>query len=330
MRAAKIQRYTQITLIRTRARGVLAFGVSATLSSLLFSSVFFLSALLLTPLATAAPSTKRDYAGVRQTAEQLAAAYPQSTETFELGTSDSGESIIGLKIGHGTTANLVVSTHHGNEYGSTEVALAFAESLAQAPITSQTVYIIPVLNISGYNKRSRSEQASGRNWDPNRNYPGPCATEGPFTLKSTKLLADFLAQRNIVASATLHTYYPAVVYPWGLSTLDLSTVYDDLFKGLVSAATFLSGYATGNSSEVIYPADGTFEDYAFWKEGIWSLLFELGDTHTPDLNALNDIIKSNVPGMRRLFEQAPTTRAPLHAFTGRCALHLQKLDRHDE
>ena len=133
-----------------------------------------------------------------------------------------------------------------------------------------------------------------------------------------------------MASATLHTYYPAVVYPWGIASKDLSTPYDDLFKSLVALATQESGYQTGNSTEVIYPASGTFEDYAFWKHGIWSLLFELGYSHTPSDGDVADLLRVNVPGLRRMMENAPKTRAPDHTFKGTCDLKLLSLDRHDE
>src|SRR5205823_12865107 len=124
------------------------------------------------------------------------------------------------------------------------------------------IYVIPVLNISGYNANNRTERdLNGRYRDPNRDYPGPCGTEGPFHLKSTASLAKFVEQENIIASATLHTYYPAVVYPWGLSTYDTSTPYDNIFKTMVIHATEWSRYTVGNSTEVIYPADGAYEDY---------------------------------------------------------------------
>jgi hypothetical protein len=83
---------------------------------------------------------------------------------------------------------------------------------------------------------------------------------------------------------------------------------------------------------VIYPADGAFEDYAFWKHGIWSLLFELGDTHEPSLDQVNTLVQVNVPGLRRFLEQAPRTRAENHAFTGKCdtSKSMRKRDKHDE
>jgi predicted deacylase len=271
-------------------------------------------------------ASKRQYSEVKSYLASLAQAFPRNARVFELGVSDSGEMIQGLQIGSGPIQNLVVATHHGNEYGSTEVALGFARSISERPIRDQTIFLIPVLNISGYNSKSRRE----RGFDPNRNYPGPCGTEGPFTLKSTAALAKFIAERNIITSATLHTYSPAVVYPWGLSSHDLKTGYEGIFKGLVAEATRESHYATGNSTELIYPADGTYEDYAFHEHGIWSILFELGYSHSPDPAAVKKAVEVNVPGIRRMFESAPTQRAENHRFRGKCDHSLVSLDRHDE
>jgi carboxypeptidase T len=276
-------------------------------------------------------ATTRRYPEVKAFLQTLAADYPANVALFSLGATDGKDELIGVKIGNGPIHNLVVSTHHGNEYGSAEMALAFAESLAKQPIVGQTLYVVPVLNITGYNARRREERdASGRSFDPNRNYPGPCGTEGPFTLKSTKAIADLIEREKIVTSATLHTFYPAVVYPWGLSTRDLETPYTSEFKKLVTDATQESRYQVGNSTEVIYPADGTFEDYAFLKHGIWSILFELGTSHSPSETAIQDMIRTNLPGMRRMFENAPKATAENHAFTGRCDMRLRSLDRHDE
>lgn len=290
--------------------------------------------LLLLPLfasASESAETTRNYAGVKTYLADLASKFPAAAAGITLGDSDSGEKILGLRVGNGPMKTLVVGTHHGNEYGSAEVALAFARSVAANPIPGQTVYVIPVLNIGGYNKRDRYElAATGRRMDPNRDYPGPCGTEGPFSLKSTQALADFVDREKIVASATLHTYYPAVVYPWGLSSHDLSTPYDAQFQQLVEAATVESRYRVGNSTEVMYPADGTFEDYAYWKHGVWSILFELGFSHSPSEAEIQNMINVNVPGIRRMLEKSPGALAANHGFSGRCDRLLKVLDRHDE
>lgn len=291
---------------------------------------FVILFLLISIQSHAAPLLDRDYSSVVETLNRIARDNPHTSQLFNLGTSDNGQDIQGIRIGSGPIHNLVVSTHHGNEYGSTEVALAFVEEIAKNPIAGQTLFVIPVLNIEGYDTRSREEPARGRWYDPNRNYPGPCGTEGPFTLKSTKLLADFIDTANIINSATIHTSFPAVVYPWGLSGEDINTPYMDTFIKLAHDATFVSRYEIGNSTEVIYPANGTYEDYAYWKHGIWSMLFEVGYSHRPDLKDVKELTRVNVPGLRLMFENAPIERASNHDFTSDCSFRMMLLDRHDE
>jgi carboxypeptidase T len=261
------------------------------------------------------PAANRKYASVREYLNDLALTHPKNAEVVKITDSDSGLPVEGLKIGSGTVSYLIVGTHHGNEYGATEVALAAAKDLAENPIPDRTIYVVPVLNISGYDRKNRYENS----YDPNRDYPGPCGTDGPWHLKSTSGLAKFIDEKNIVSSATLHTFWPTVAYPWGTSTNDFATLYDDMFKDLAKAATFLSHYEIGYSGAVIYPADGTFEDYAFWKHGIWSLLFEIGGSHNPSASEVDELLRVNVPGLRKMMEDAPTTRAENHNFTASCS-----------
>jgi carboxypeptidase T len=250
--------------------------------------------------------------------QQIAQKNPGTTKLLTIGVNDQGTPIQALQIGDGPVNSLIVATHHGNEYGSTAVALGVADALAKNPVEGQTVFVIPVLNITGYNRFSRHENGIKGSFDANRDYPGPCRSGTTFNLKSTKALADFVENKNIQISATLHTYWPAVVYPWGISTRDTSTLYDKEFQALTRAATIESNYQTGNSTQVLYAADGTFEDWAFWKYGIWSLLFELGFSHNPDATAIKNMVDSNIPGIRRFLETSPKQRAENHQFTGRC------------
>jgi carboxypeptidase T len=206
------------------------------------------------------------------------------------------------------------------------VARAFAASLAAEPIPGLTVYVLPVLNVSGYDRKQREEKG----YDPNRDYPGPCGSDGPFRLQSTAALARFVEQEGIVSSATLHTFYPAVVYPWGITTRETEVPQLDLFRTLAESATRESRYQVGNSTDVIYPANGTFEDYAYWKHGMWSLLFELGFSHSPGRNQIVGMAEANVTGLRRFLETAPRARTDRHAFTGECDYRLLGLDRRDE
>lgn len=266
-----------------------------------------------------------NYNNILKSMDQIAITNPANVKVFTMGTNSQGQAIQGLKIGSGPVNSLVVATHHGNEYGSTAVALGFAQELASHPIQKQTVYVIPVLNISGYNRADRYEKnVQGLMTDPNRDYPSPCKTDAPYQLKSTEALSKFLIDKNIQISATLHTYWPAVVYPWGISTTDLSTPYEDQYKLLVAAATAESKYQTGNNTQILYPADGTFEDYAYFKHGIWSLLFELGFSHNPDPIAVKNMIQANTPGLRRFLEESPTVRVTQHKFIGHCDARMLK------
>lgn len=265
-----------------------------------------------------------NYDKVVQTIQQIADKYPANAKLISIGVNDQGQRIQALQIGDGPVNSLIVGTHHGNEYGSTAVALGVADSLAKNPLVGQTVYVVPVLNISGYNRNSRYESSVGGSVDPNRDYTGPCKSGSSFTLKSTKALADLVDTKNIQISATLHTYWPAVVYPWGISTTDTSTPYDQKYIELAQAATVESRYQIGNSTQVLYAADGTFEDYAYWKHGMWSLLFELGFSHNPDQTAIKNMVDVNVPGLRRFFDQAPKQRANDHQFNGRCDARIMQ------
>ena len=256
----------------------------------------------------------------------LAGSFPANARLFDLGRSDSGRVIPGIALGNGAVKQLVVATHHGNEFGSTEVAKAVAASLAEQPLQGLTVYVIPVLNLDGFDRRQRWE--NGR--DPNRDYPGPCGSDGPYHLKSTKALADFTQREQIVTALTFHTFTPVVAYPWGVSTKETETIQHILFEELAQQAVQESHYQTGTSTDTIYPADGTFEDFAYWQFGAWAFLFELGRSHTPGQSDVAEMIRVNVPGVRRLLAAAPRERAEDHAFTGLCDKNLKILDRHDE
>ncbi len=291
---------------------------------------FLISSVTADALLDPNPPERRNYKEVQAFLGELVQTY-KSVELIEIGQANTGESIVGVKIGNGSIHNLVVGTHHGNEYGSSEVALAAALSFAKNPIANQTIFVIPVLNISGYNAKNRQENMpGGYSLDPNRDYPGACDTSGPFKLNSTKALADFVAREGIVASVTLHTFAAMVLYPWGVSTHDVKTAYNDQFVELGKACASASGYKVGNSTDELYPADGTFEDYAFWAHGVWSMLFEMGNSHSPSQSAVNQLIVGNVPGLRAFFQIAPTQRAADHEFRGKCEAHLLGLDLRNE
>ncbi len=295
--------------------------------------IFIIWTLLLPAAAWAAPiGMSRDYARVQNFLVDLAKSNPRTTRLFELGQNSRGESILGVKIGEGSVKNLVVATHHGDEYGSTEVALGLAEDLARDPIQGRTIYVIPVLNIPGFNSGRRGElDGNGKTHiDPNRDYPGPCGPTTPFRLRSTRALADFIEREKIVTSATLHTSGAMILYPWGVPADNTATEYERDYQELGRMCTVASDYRIGNSTELLYPAVGSFEDFAYWKYGIWSILFEIGRRRSPDADELRELVRENIPGLRGLLANAPSTRAPKHRLESTCTSQFLGMDLRDE
>jgi hypothetical protein len=150
---------------------------------------------------------------------QELAKKPQ-TSLFTLGQNDQGQSIVGIILGDASVAktkHLMVGTHHGNERMAAEVPFHFANIVLDAlnnpnhpehdKYENSLIYVIPVLNISGYNANRREEMGSdNRTHDPNRDYEDPCRTKADFGLKSTTLLAELIEKENIIAAVTLHGY----------------------------------------------------------------------------------------------------------------------------
>ncbi len=74
------------------------------------------------------------YGNIVTRMEQIAKDYPAQAQMFILGNNDQGVAIKGLKIGTGSVNSLVVATHHGNEYGSTEVGMNNRTAVPKASI----------------------------------------------------------------------------------------------------------------------------------------------------------------------------------------------------
>lgn len=212
--------------------------------------------------------------------------YPD-TGLFSLGKNDQGQDIVGLIIGNpnsGMTKHLVVGTHHGNERMSAIVPLLFAEKILAQRDRDAVYFVIPVLNISGYNRNSRQETgADGRSYDANRDYEDACATKVDFKLKSTSLISQLVERENIIGAVTVHGYVGTFTFPWGTTVKPYETQDDALMVDLAKKAVVHNNYKIGTHGGAIYPASGAFEDWAYFKLGVWSFLLEIKNPSS-DLN----------------------------------------------
>ncbi len=248
-------------------------------------------------------------------------------QKFVLAKSDSGETIWGVRIAKATTKNrqgdidlsprLVVASHHGNELLSVDLALQFTKDLIEetrhpkwGDAGDQTYYIIPALNVTGYNKEDRFEKnAAGTVVDPNRDYPDPCGPKNSFQLKSTKALADFMTAKKIISAVTIHGYVGTFTYPWGTYAENTHTADHFKFDTLGKAAVRENGYQTGTHADVIYPTAGAFEDWAYSELGTWTMLLELDNQP----NLANDS-----KALLRFFADVPKSASKNHNFAGKC------------
>ncbi len=253
----------------------------------------------------------------------LQAQYPQYSSLFSIGQNDEGTDIIAMrisitpqivdakKVGH-----MVVATHHGNEGACPPFTAYFAEQmlkrfasteLFRGILTETEWTIIPVLNVTGYNSNNRYEY--GR--DPNRDYPGPCNSQPGGNLKSIKAFIEFAKTRVYTGSLTVHGYVGALTYPWGVDADNLHTQDHNAFDQMTKKAAEINGYRFGTSTDVVYPADNTYEDYAYWKHGMWSLLLEMAS------GSQSDIEKTSLATMA-FFDQLDSSPSLKNQFTGHC------------
>jgi len=272
-----------------------------------------------------------EYDRVTTKMTQLMAAYPNLTQSMSIGTNDQNAQILGLKIEKKNIYQdsiekrrfLLVGTHHGNERLSADLALRFAEDLLKrfagttsyeseeiAGLEDAIFYVVPVLNIDGFNANRREDKtSSGQSIDPNRDYPDVCVDQPSFRLKSTANLARFIDQENIVGAVTVHGYVGTFTYPWGIYTDDTKTLDDAFFKNVTNRAVLFNNYRTGTHTAVIYAAAGAFEDYAYHKFGVWTTLLELARSPKLDRDSL---------AMLSYFADLPAERSNQHQHLGNC------------
>lgn len=295
------------------------------------TSVFALSLLSLFSLKTFGADR---YQNVLSRMEALRSKHSDTSEIFSIGKNDDGIDIMAMRISlspkqvdEKKLGHIMVGTHHGNELGAAEFTLKFIEDLL-ARYKSDEVYkgklgetewtIIPVLNISGYNAANRYEHSV----DPNRDYPGPCINAAGGQLKSIRTLMDFMKQRVYVGSLTVHGYVGSLTYPWGVSTPNTHTEDHNAFQKVTEKAAEHNGYQVGTSTDIVYACDGSYEDYAYWKYGMWSLLLELKNGNAQDIQDTSLAIASYYDQL----DSAPSTH---HVLTAGCS-RTRKPDLHNE
>jgi len=282
----------------------------------------------------AAPTGR--YKDVVDKMTSLQQQYASISSMFSIGQNDDGVDIYAMrisltpaKIDPSKVGYLVVGTHHGNELYAATFTVEFLQSVLARYTSSELVHstlpetewtFVPVLNVSGYNADDRYEHGQ----DPNRDYPGPCISAAGGKLKSIRLMMNLLDTRIFTGSLTVHGYLGGLTYPWGVDVSDTHTKDQNLYDSLFSKAAALNGYRYGTSTDVVYPCDGAFEDYVYWKKGIYSMLLELVSGSDQDRA---DTLKATT----LYFDSLEASPSVSNQFTTQCrSQHERRPDPHLE
>jgi hypothetical protein len=161
--------------------------------------------------------------------------------------------------------------------------------------------VFDTMNYYGYgvdgvdlNRNYEFEWASGSNLSA-PTYPGPAPASEPEIAVLQQLMID----NQFVAGITYHTYSELVLFPFGyadgVAGPDAAALEDLAVEMAVTIPKLNSaGHYDPIPSWDLYPANGTTDDYAYGKHGIFSYTFELGVEFIPPPADVQQISEDNM------------------------------------
>ena len=124
-------------------------------------------------------------------------------------------------------------------------------------------------------------------------------------------MKKYLTSRTFTGSLTVHGYLGAITYPWGVDVDNTHTLDHNQYEQITSKAAAIAGYHYGTSTDIVYPCEGAYEDYVYWKHGMWSLLLELK-------SGSEDDIQKTTQATFSWFDQLDSSPSVKNQFTGHC------------
>ncbi|KAH8412137.1 hypothetical protein KR009_000023 [Drosophila setifemur] len=185
----------------------------------------------------------------------------------------------------------------------------FVRQLAE----SHDWYIVPVLNVDGFvythdkdrmwrKTRQPSDISTCVGVDPNRNYDShwmenggasenPCAEDyggpRPFSEPEIQAMSDFVSsiKDKINVMLAFHSYSQLLLSPYGHTKEEFPPNYNDMMEvakaygDAVESMPYGTIYRYGSAADVLYPASGATNDWAYNEQGIEiSYTIEFRDT----------------------------------------------------
>jgi predicted deacylase len=263
----------------------------------------------------------------------VAAAVPEVVKAQTLGQSIRGRSIpyaiINATCQSTPPAVLLVGTHHGDEWSSTEAALANVDYLlrggsdVRALLRSYAFYVLPVLNVDGH-EASPPTRENADGVDINRDYAYPERPESSaFKEKETQLIKLLQDQVGFRAALTFHSGSTSVLWPWCYTA---TPAPDDARLSSVGAKTAQAmGFNTYAASYFDYPTQGEYIDYAYMKSKTLAFTVEVSLVKTPAVSTIPQIVATAWKGTLALLQALQSKHAPAVAVPSQMIVHAPRL-----
>lgn len=262
----------------------------------------------------------------------VAATVPDVAKAVVLGQSVQGRDIPYLVLDATCqptpTGVLLVGTHHGDEWSSTEATLGHVDSLLRggadlrSPLRSYAFYILPVLNVDGHEAVPPTRENADR-VDINRDYAYPQRAESAsFKERETQLIKTLQDQVGFRAALTFHSGTTSVLWPWCYTATPAA---DDARLSSVGARTAQAmGFTTYSASYFDYPTQGEYIDYAYMKSNTLAFTVEVSAAKTPPVSDLPQIVATTWQGTLALVQSLRSNHAPAVAVAPQMTMHAPR------
>lgn len=275
------------------------------------------------------------YHGVADVSSYLssvAAAVPEVAKAVMLGQSVQGRPVPYLVIDatcqRTPPAVLLVGTHHGDEWSSTEATLAHVDYLlrgdaeVRALLRSYAFYVLPMLNVDGHEATPPTRE-NAHGVDLNRDYAYPERTEATaFKERETQLAKTLQDQVGFQAALTFHSGSTSVLWPWCYTPTPAA---DDTRLSTVGAKTAQAmGFNTYAASYLDYPTQGEYIDYAYMKSKTLAFTVEVSLVKTPSVSTIPQIVATVWKGTLALLQALQSRHAPAVAVPSQMITHAPR------
>jgi hypothetical protein len=235
--------------------------------------------------------------------EELATDHPERTELIDLGWSQSGRPIVGLRI-YGTEYPerrvRILGAHHGDETSSAQVALDAARTLLTSDsdsigdILARTeVWVVPHVNPDGVARGSRYNQRNvdlnrnyGFEWDPTEFRPGDYA----FSESETRAIRALGSGVSFGAGLSVHAGATNLGWVWNYTTERspdeslLSTIADGYEESCSTPGFWLTNGADW------YITNGDTTDWSYGRHGTLDYTLEVSNTKSPNNGEMEEVL----------------------------------------